>query len=198
MSLDMILVASLLSTLSSRWPERVASLCISECLLPGTAAFDNERSEHPVKYFHHTFHCVDNLPECLIAGREKMYAEYFVNKLCYRLGAVPSSVIDRYARGYAQPGALRCALQLFKGFGKDAEDLVRWIREQGKSTVPTLVLSGEHSSSRGFALGMMQEVVLAESLRWEVVDEAGHFLAEENPHRFSELLLSFMDSQLDR
>lgn len=45
---------------------------------------------------------------------------------------------------------------------------------------------------------MMQEVVLAESLRWEVVDEAGHFLAEENPHRFSELLLSFMDSQLDR
>lgn len=104
MSLDMILVASLLSTLSSRWPERVASLCISECLLPGTAAFDNERSEHPVKYFHHTFHCVDNLPECLIAGREKMYVEYFVNKLCYRLGAVPSSVIDRYGQGVCAAG----------------------------------------------------------------------------------------------
>lgn len=86
-------------TLSSRWSEGTASLCVSECLLPGTAAFDNERREHPVTYFHHTFHCLENPPQYLTAGREKMNVEYFVNKLCYRLGAIPLSVIDRYAKG---------------------------------------------------------------------------------------------------
>ena len=47
-------------TLASRWPERVASLCISECLLPGTDVFADEYQKHPHDYFHFTFHAIEN------------------------------------------------------------------------------------------------------------------------------------------
>lgn len=179
-------------TLASRWPDRVASLCISECLLPGTETFVEERRDHPVKYFHHIFHCIENLPEALISGREKVYVEYFINKLTYRLGAFSPETVQRYANAYAQPGAFRCALDLYKSFDKDSEDLTEWLREHGKTSVPTLILSGEHSSYAHFAPKMMQEVVVARALQWETVEEAAHFLPEENPSRFAELLLSFM------
>lgn len=55
-------------TLASRWPDRVASLCISECLIPGTTTFNDQREEHPNDYFHYTFHCIENLPEALVGG----------------------------------------------------------------------------------------------------------------------------------
>ena len=43
---------------------------------------------------------------------------------------------------------------------------MRWLREEGKSAARTLVLSGKYSNFADFAQEMMQEVVLAESLRW--------------------------------
>lgn len=180
-------------TMASRWPDRVATLCIIECLLPGTNTFYSEREKTPNDYFYHTFHSIENLPEALILGREKTYIEYFVNKLCYRLGAFTFDVIQRYANAYSQPGALRSALDLYRAFDKDAVDLNDWMREHGKAVVPTLILSGEHSSYGGFLERMMQEVVVESSLRWEVVEEAAHFVPEENPIRFTEVLLGFLD-----
>ena len=179
-------------TLASRWPDRVASLCVSETLLPGTATFFNERERHPNDYFHHTFHSIENLPEALISGREKTYIEFFVNKLCYRLGALSGDVIQRYANAYSQPGALRCAVDLYRAFDKDVEDLADWLQKHGKAEVPTLILYGEQSSYGGYAREMLLEVMDEDSVQCEVVENAAHFLPEENPRRFAEHLLEFL------
>lgn len=177
--------------LASRWPDRVASLCIVESWLPGTETAHEEFCKHPPRYFHHLFHAIDNLPEALIMGREKTYIEYFFNKLCYRIGAFPPSVIQRYASAYAQPGAFRCALDLFRAFDKDAEDIGDWLNQHGKTTMPTLVVHGDNSSYADFITRMTLEVVSERTLRTEVIPDAAHFPAEENPRQFTESLLGF-------
>ena len=182
-------------TLASRWPDRVASLVISECLLPGTDAFVEEPRKNPNLYFHYAFHGIENLPEVLISGREKTYIDFFINHSCYRLGAFPMRVIERYANAYSQPGALRCALNLFRAFDKDAEDMTRWVADNGKCSMRTLVLNGEHSSHGEFAMGMMLEAVQDDKLELAEIEEAGHFIAEENPGAMADIILAWADDK---
>ena len=66
--------------LGSRWPERVASLCLCEAFLPGTTTCETKQAEDKVAFFHFSFHCVPNLPEALLLGREKTYIEFFINQ----------------------------------------------------------------------------------------------------------------------
>ena len=131
----------------------------------------------------------------MISGREKTYIEHFVNKLCYRLGAFSPSILERYANAYSQPGALRCCLQVFRAFEKDADDLKEWIFQHGKCAIPTLVLSGEHSSYGEFATKMLQEVVAHGRLHFDVVKDSGHFLAEENPRGTAEKIVAFVQAE---
>ncbi|KAK3681840.1 hypothetical protein LTR37_020844 [Vermiconidia calcicola] len=172
--------------LASRWPERVISACLSECLLPGSNTYTNQLAENPVEYFHFNFHCVDNLPEALIIGREKLYIDYFINRRCYRIGAFPPDVITRYAHALSQPGALRCALDLYRSLDKDAEDTREWVSQHGKCQVPCMVLSGEHSSYGQHAERMALEVVDKPYLTSTIVKGSGHFIPEENSSGFSE------------
>ena len=181
--------------LPSRWPERVASVCFGECLLPGSNTYLEQLAENPREYFHFNFHTIDNLPEALIQGREKLYIDYLVNRSCYRIGAFPSELIQLYAHSYSQPGALRCAIDLYRALDKDAEDTREWLSQHGRCTVPSMALSGEHSIHREHAEGMALEVVDTSSLTSAIVSDAGHFLAEENPRGFSEIVLAFIQKQ---
>jgi pimeloyl-ACP methyl ester carboxylesterase len=178
--------------LASRWPERVASACFSECLLPGSDTYERQLAEHPVGNYHFSLHCVDNLPEALVSGREKLYIDHFINRRCYRVGAFPPEVIQHYASFYAQPGALRCAFNLYRTLEQDAEDTRQWITEHGKCKVGCMLLNGEHSSYLEHAEEMALELVERTHMASAVVQQAGHFLSEENPHEFSERVLDFV------
>ena len=184
--------------IASRWPDRVLSVCFSECLLPGTNTYSDQRAQKPIDYFHFIFHCVANLPEALIQGRERTYIEYFINKMCYRVGAFTPENIQRYTNCYSQPGALRCALALYRALDKDEEDNIEWIKKNGKCKVPCMVLSGEHSGYREHAARMALEVVERPYLTSSIVKSAGHFLSEENPQGFADIILAFMKREEKR
>ena len=182
--------------LASRWPERVASACFGECLLPGTRTYTQKLVENPGEYFHHGFHAVENLPEVLIQGRERLYIEYFIHKLCYRIAASSETDIQRYAEWYARPGALRCASALYRDPNKDAEDTRQWISERGKCRTRCLVLSGEYSSYGEYAKRMALEVVEEKKLTTADVKGAGHFVSEENPKEFAHVVLGHIRDEL--
>ena len=177
--------------LASRWPERVKSVCISEALLPGSDVCREQRYVNAVELFHYNFHCVANLPEAIITGREKIYIDYFLTHGSYRVGVFNNGVIDRYSKSLSQPGALRCALGLYRALEKDEDDTRDWTKDSGKCKVPCMMLTGEHSGYGEYAERMALELVQSSYVSTAVVPKASHFAAEENPAAFAEIVLAF-------
>jgi pimeloyl-ACP methyl ester carboxylesterase len=178
--------------LASRFPKRVRSVCWGECPLPGTSTYYRDRTEHAVQQFHFIFHSVPDLPEALVAGRERIYISHFLNKITYNLAAFSEADIDFYAAAYAQPGAMRCAFGVYRVFEKDAEENRGVIDALGKCEVPTLILSGEFSRHLEEAKEMALEVTQSEVVEQGVVKGAAHYLAEESPGGFVEAVLPFL------
>jgi pimeloyl-ACP methyl ester carboxylesterase len=183
--------------LASRHPERVKSVCWGECPLPGTSAYYRDKTDNAVQQFHFIFHCVSDLPEALVAGRERVYVSHFLNKITYNLDAFSEADVDHYAAAYAQPGAMRCAFGVYRAFEKDAEENRDWIEAKGKGKckVPSMVLSGEMSRHREAALEMMLEVTERDNVfESGLVEGAAHYLAEESPEGFVRAVLPYLDS----
>lgn len=178
--------------LASRHPERVRSVCWGECPLPGSEMYRKARTENAVQYFHFIFHCESDLAEALVSGREKVYVQHFFNKLCHNLDAISADDVDLYADAYAQPGAMRCALSVYRTFETDAMENVAWVKDNGKCSVPTMVLSGEFSPLRNGADAMAAEVTEHGAVEAGVVEGASHYLAEENPNGFANTVLQFV------
>ena len=178
--------------MAARWSERVKSVIWGECPLPGTETYRRERTEHQVQQFHFIFHSVPDLPEALLAGKEKLYIEHFMHKVTYNLAAFSETDIDVYAHAYAQPGAIRCALGVYRAFEEDAKENLEWVSSHGKSNVPTMVLSGARSRHRFEAEEMVLEVTEKGFVEVGEVEEASHYVAEENPQGFVDLVSSFV------
>lgn len=182
--------------IAARHPDRVLTVNWGECPLPGTSVHQQDRTNRAVEQFHFIFHCVRDLPEALIAGREEVYLTHFFNKLAFNTGAIGPEDVDHYVRAYSQPGAMRCALEVYRAFLEDAEENREWVRGHGKCKVPAICLSGEESAHRGQARQMLAEVHEAGTFEVATVPRAAHYLAEENPNGFVEKTLAFIAKHL--
>ena len=173
---------------ASRHPDEVASIIWGECPLPGTAIYEADKAL--VAQFHFTFHSVHDLPEALVAGREGIYLKHFFDKLLYNRAAITPLDLDLYTLMYSQPGAIRCAFEVYRAFEMDAEENRAWLREHGKCPVPAAVFSGERSRHAPEAESMAKEVY--ECVEVAMVEDSGHYLAEENPEDFVKKVLAFI------
>ncbi len=177
---------------ASQYPSSVASVVWGECPLPGTAVYQENRTTRAVEQFHFIFHSVLDLPEALIAGRERVYLNHFFSKLAYNTAAISSIDLDHYAEMYSQPGAMRCAFEVYRAFELDAQEYRDWIEINGRSKVPAMALSGEKSAHKAEALEMFSEAHELGTFEVAVVEEAGHYIAEENPEGFTREVLRFV------
>lgn len=162
------------------------SLTMMDALLPGTDAGDALFSNPRLWHLH--FHAARDMPEMLVAGREREYLTHFLRSHSQNTGAFPASEIDEYAAIYAAPGAMRAAFEVYRALPQDAEDNRRFSRQ--KLTIPVLTIGGGSSNSGPTMARAAAEV--AEAPRSEVIAESGHFIPEEAPERFVDLLLDFL------
>ncbi|KAF6824210.1 alpha beta hydrolase fold protein [Colletotrichum plurivorum] len=179
--------------LATRHPARVASLVWGECPLPGTRAHLEDRTTHAAQQFHVVFHCVPDLPEALVSGREEAYLNHFFDGLSYCRDAISREDVAWYVDMYRRPGALRCAFVVYAAFTKDAEENEAWVREKGKCAVRTLGVSGGESRHRLDAAEMFGEVHREGTFRVVEVPDSGHYVAVENPEGFVKVVLEFIE-----
>lgn len=173
---------------ATRYADDVASLIWGECPMPGTRIYEEVKTSLDV--FHFLFHRVPDLPEMLLAGREREYIKHFFDKQSFNSGAITLQDLEHYAVMYSQPGAMRAALEVYRAFETDAEEWRGWVEENGKVKVPAMFMVGKE-----FLLAPYAEVVkedVQEGAEIGVVEESGHYLAEENPERFVEVVLGFV------
>jgi pimeloyl-ACP methyl ester carboxylesterase len=172
-----------------QYPEGVASLIWGECPLPGTQVYEDVKT-HP-EVFHFIFHRVPDLPEFLIAGREKEYLAHFFGKQTYNSNAITLSDLEHYAHMYSQPGAIRAGLEVYRAFEQDAEETRKWLKENGRLMVPSCLMMGKEFLLADMAQSMSDDMH-GSGAEVVVVEQSGHYIAEENPEGFVKGVLGFV------
>jgi pimeloyl-ACP methyl ester carboxylesterase len=128
----------------------------------------------------------NGLPERIVAGREDIWIEGFIDWLELVKGGVGGQAIAEYAAHLRRPGHLRASYEYFRAFPCDAQDT---IRNRGTTlTMPVLAIGAEG------ALGQVvpdQAQAYATNVTGAVLP-CGHWVAEEIPEILLEHLLPFL------
>jgi pimeloyl-ACP methyl ester carboxylesterase len=170
--------------------DEVSRLAVIDAPLAGRQIFDRLRADPRVWQF--AFHSVRDIPEMLIAGRERAYLQAFFNARLYNVAAITDRELDIYASAYSAPGALRAGLELYRAYDRDIVDNRTLLAERGKLTIPVLAVGGEASTTGPLMAEMMCEV--AENVTELRIPNAAHWIAEENPEALVEGLLHLASS----
>ena len=176
---------------AAQFPSDTASVIWGECPLPGTSFY--EKVKHTGAMWHFNFHAQSDIAETLVKGNERAYTSHFYTRLAQNPAAFSNEDIDFYAAQYSAPGAMRCAFATYRLFEEDAEMNRKWVKEGGKGKVRNLVLNGEASLLGEEQMGMAGEVY--QEPKGEKVEGSGHWLAEENPERFVEKVVEFIEAE---
>ena len=166
-----------------RYPADVSHLAIMEAPVAGTAVFDRLRP----RLWHFAFHGVRDVPEALVAGRERLYLQQFFAARYGDPSAVSAAEFDAYVASYSAPGGMRAAFETYRTFEQDAADNRAALEQNGKLTMPVLFLGGELSFSVPLGVEMMKEV--AEDVTGLQVPGAGHWIPEEKPDALAAAIL---------
>lgn len=168
------------------YPQSVAKLVLVDCLIPGT---ENADALHGGAW-HYGFHMAPKIPEMLTQGREKEYIRAQIKTWSFKKEAISDATIDVYAKHYSTPGGMTAGFNYYRTLKEDAA-LVATFHGQ-KLRMPILTISGGHSVGDKLPKALLNEV---DSLQSIIVDDSGHFVAEEAPETFNSLLLQFLESK---
>jgi pimeloyl-ACP methyl ester carboxylesterase len=171
--------------------DEVSHLVVVDAPLPGTAVFDRLRSDPRV--WHFAFQGARDVPEMLVAGRERQYLQAFFNARCFDPSAIGDADLDVYVSAYSAPGAMRAGFELYRAFDRDVADNLEAIRRNGKLTIPVLAVGGAISTSGPVVEEMMREV--ADDVVGVRVNATAHWVPEENPDALVAALLQFLNRQ---
>ena len=131
------------------------------------------------------FNQLADLPETLIAGRERAYLEFMFNRWSFRRDCV---AVDVYIDAYSAPGGLRGGFAYYRAIPETIRQ--NQARAQRKLTMPVLAIGAEHATGDAPLVTMRDN---ATDLQGAVVPDCGHFIMEEAPDAFIGHLLPFLE-----
>jgi pimeloyl-ACP methyl ester carboxylesterase len=168
---------------AAQYPSEVDRLALMDAFIPGVGDTTNL---FLLKDLWH-FHFYGPTPLALVKGRERVYFEHFWNDFAAD-GTKSVSEPDRrfYAQKYAQPGAMKAGMEVFRNFDQDAKDNA--VFAATKLTMPVLVLGGEKSGG-DFLIG--QGKMVATNVEGVLVSGSGHWLIDEAPGQVIPKLVEF-------
>ena len=173
---------------ASLYPAEVKRLALMEAALAGfglEALYDAAKT--PRMFHLPLFEAPNGLAEALITGREKLFVSHMMRQQAYNTTALEQEALDEYTRHLSAPGALHGGIEHFRAHTLDAEHN----REHARTKLPMPVLTVGGTASFGVHLeGEIRP--LAARMRAVMIDECGHYLAEEQPERLTTELLRFL------
>ncbi|HEU4411792.1 MAG TPA: alpha/beta hydrolase [Polyangiaceae bacterium] len=168
------------------YPAETRALGVFDVPLPGVEPFWSQVNSLA---WHFGFHNEPELPEQLVAGREREYLTHFYDVFSMTPGVFRADEIDEFVRAYSAPGAMRGGFDWYRAFGADAA--ANAASQATKLTMPVLGLHGDRGGTVGnFSVEQMQQVAV--DVRGGGIVGSGHWLAEEKPEELSQRLRAFL------
>jgi pimeloyl-ACP methyl ester carboxylesterase len=133
------------------------------------------------------FAAVPELPELLTSGRERDFLAWLFRNKSIVKNAIREEDLDAYVASYSRPGRMSAGFGYYRAVPKDIEQN----RAAPPPPMPVLAVGAE--GSLGPAL---QNAIRTKrpDARGEIIIGVGHYLLEEAPNEFVELLLPFLRS----
>lgn len=172
-------------TLAMLRPERVSKLALVDCLMPGT---ENMDAAHGGAW-HYGFHMAPDIPELLTRGRERDYIAAQIRAWSHVKDAVSDADLDEYAARYAEPGAMSAGFALYRALPEDAR-LAAALRDMPLEP-PVMTIGGRQSVGGRLAAAIEPQQPGHRSV---VIENCGHFVAEEAPEEFCGRLSEFLSA----
>ena len=174
--------------LAARIPEQVRTLSIIDVTIPGIGPDISQGGRR----WHHLFHRTPDLPEALVAGRERLYLSWFYSEFSWQAGAIGDADIDEYVRTYSKPGALRAGFAYYRNIPVDAAANARLLESGFRLPMPVLALGGARTEARARGLEPAESLAcIADRVEGGVIADSGHFVPEEQPEALTRRLLDF-------
>ena len=137
--------------------------------------------------WHFAFHGLPDLPEMLIAGRERQYLDWFLRRKTANPDTFSDDDITEYLRVFTKDGGLRAGLAYYRAAALSAEQNRR-LSAMGKLAMPVLALGADQGSIADMATPLL---AFAEDVRGGVMAHCGHFIPEEQPEAAARELAAF-------
>jgi pimeloyl-ACP methyl ester carboxylesterase len=126
-------------------PSDVRRLVIIETPLPGIASSSDVGKFYPPSgggLWWISFHIVPNLPEKLVAGKERLYLSWFYDH-AYNKTAINGADVTEYVKHYSAPGGMHAGFEYYRAIFDDISQNKEYAKT--KLTMPVLALGGDHS-----------------------------------------------------
>lgn len=173
-------------------PEQVEQLVLMEGLPAGlepSGAGTPMLQGKPL--WHLAFGMTPDVPERLLADRERIFVEFLLRRGCYDPMTFSDEEIDAYTRPFAALGGVRGAMAHIRAIPSSAA-LNRKLAERVLE-MPVLAIGAELSFGKYMAEGARR---FARDVSGLVAERSGHWIPEERPGWLSERLLAFFGARL--
>ncbi|MFJ9381201.1 alpha/beta fold hydrolase [Streptomyces sp. NPDC101455] len=176
--------------LAADHPERVGRLAILEAVIPGltpSPPFFGPAAAN-LKLWQFGFNRLTDLNEELVRGRERLFFGWQFATKAATPTAIPAYAVDVYVDAItADPRALRASFAYYRALDETIAQNEQ--RSKTRLTLPVLALGGALWSGANAAHTMR---LAADDVTEVVLDDCGHYPAEEQPTRFAEILEDFL------
>jgi pimeloyl-ACP methyl ester carboxylesterase len=174
---------------AARRPERVKRLALMDAAIPGLVPPELFRfsPETAGRVWHFYFNYIAGLPELLIAGREREFLEWmFEAKSADWKTSFDPATLDIYSKAYSAPG------RWSGGMGYYRSIFVSIAQNQATALTPLPMPVLAIGGSLGLAGAMATSIAHAAiHVQGAVIEQCGHYIAEERPKQLLAILLPF-------
>ncbi|MFD2473284.1 alpha/beta fold hydrolase [Amycolatopsis silviterrae] len=178
-------------SLALKHEERLHGVALLDAGIPGITLPDSIPTDpdRAWKTWHFAFHLVPDLPETLLAGRERAYVDWFLKAKALSPTTFDSDDIDHYAAALAAEGGLRASLAYYRDAAESARKNHEALERQ-HLTVPILGISSSHGSIPDMAASLSP---WADNATGVVIPQAGHFIPDEQPDAVVAAVTAFIE-----
>ena len=171
-------------------PTEVERLVVMEVPPPINGVFPPPSLAVPLWWLF--FQQTPDVPEALTQGKEMTYLSWFYQNLAFNPAAITQEAINEYVSHYSAPSAMRAGFEYYRAIPQDAIQNENYSKTN--PTMPVLALgAGYIPAFGGNPNTAAQDVmkILAQNVTGIIVQNAGHFIPEEQPDAVVKLLNNF-------
>ena len=176
--------------LAADHPERVGRLAVLEAVIPGLSPSPPAFSPAAVnqKLWQFGFNRLAGLNEELVRGRERIFFGWQFATKAATPDAIPGYAVDAYVDAIvADPRGLPASFAYYRALDETIAQNEQ--RSKTRLTLPVLAVGGARYTGAAAAATMR---LVADDVTEVIIDDCGHYVAEEQPARFAEILRDFL------